>query len=64
MQKGNLPASAGSRSVEREWAVPDALKLSEKFRRFVVLLSIHKCWTHLRTRSSFAGPLQPVCVAC
>ncbi|AGI69441.1 hypothetical protein OAN307_c40200 [Octadecabacter antarcticus 307] len=34
-----------------------ALKLSEKFRRFVILVSIRSCWIHLSTLSSFAGPL-------
>jgi hypothetical protein len=32
--------------------------LSEKFRRFVILVSIHQCWIHLSTLSEFAGPLQ------
>jgi hypothetical protein len=35
-----------------------ALNLSEKFRRFVILVSIHSCWIHLSTLSEFAGPLQ------
>ncbi|MEY8142129.1 hypothetical protein AB9F27_08090, partial [Falsihalocynthiibacter sp. CO-5D18] len=35
-----------------------ALKLSEKFRRFVILVSIRLCWIHLSTLSEFAGPLQ------
>ena len=35
-----------------------ALKLSEKFRRFVILVSIRSGWTHLSTLSEFAGPLQ------
>jgi hypothetical protein len=34
-----------------------ALNLSEKFRRFVILVSIHSCWIHLSTLSNFAGPL-------
>jgi len=34
------------------------LNLSEKFRRFVILVSIRSCWIHLSTLSSFAGPLQ------
>jgi two-component system, NarL family, nitrate/nitrite response regulator NarL len=34
------------------------LKLSEKFRRFVILVSIRPGWIHLSTLSKFAGPLQ------
>jgi type I restriction enzyme S subunit len=34
------------------------LKLSEKFRRFVILVSIRSGWIHLSTLSEFAGPLQ------
>ena len=44
------PRSASSATV--------ALKLSEKFRRFVIHVSIHSGWTHLSTLSEFAGPLQ------
>jgi hypothetical protein len=32
--------------------------LSEKFRRFVILVSIRARWIHLSTLSKFAGPLQ------
>jgi len=32
--------------------------LSEKFRRFVILVSIRSCWIHLSTLSKFTGPLQ------
>ena len=32
--------------------------LFEKFRRFVILVSIRSCWIHLSTLSSFTGPLQ------
>src|SRR6056297_1443353 len=35
-----------------------ALNLSEKFRRFVILVSIQSGWIHLSTLSEFAGPLQ------
>ena len=35
-----------------------ALNLSEKFRLFVILVSIHSGWIHLSTLSEFAGPLQ------
>ena len=35
-----------------------ALNLSEKFRRFVMIVSIHSGWIHLSTLSKFAGPLQ------
>ncbi|WP_220669575.1 hypothetical protein, partial [Roseinatronobacter ekhonensis] len=35
-----------------------ALNLSEKFRRFVILVSIRARWIHLSTLSKFAGPLQ------
>ncbi|MFT5799531.1 MAG: hypothetical protein ACI84R_003608, partial [Candidatus Azotimanducaceae bacterium] len=35
-----------------------ALNWSEKFRRFVILVSIRSGWIHLSTLSSFAGPLQ------
>jgi len=31
--------------------------LSEKFRRFVILVSIQSGWIHLSTLSEFAGPL-------
>jgi hypothetical protein len=34
-----------------------ALNWSEKFRRFVILVSIRSGWIHLSTLSSFAGPL-------
>jgi N-acyl-L-homoserine lactone synthetase len=34
--------------------------LSEKFRRFVILVSIRSGWIHLSTLSEFAGPLQIV----
>ncbi|MFT5066954.1 MAG: hypothetical protein ACI9TA_002581, partial [Reinekea sp.] len=34
------------------------LNWSEKFRRFVILVSIRSGWIHLSTLSSFAGPLQ------
>ncbi|WP_456389703.1 hypothetical protein, partial [Profundibacter sp.] len=34
-----------------------ALNLSEKFRRFVILVSIRSCWIHLSTLPEFAGPL-------
>lgn len=37
-----------------------ALNLSEKFRRFVILVSIHSHWIHLSTLSKFTGPLQYV----
>jgi hypothetical protein len=37
-----------------------ALNLSEKFRRFVILVSIRSGWIHLSTLSEFAGPLQVV----
>jgi hypothetical protein len=33
--------------------------LSEKFRRFVILVSIRARWIHLSTLSKFAGPLHP-----
>ncbi|WP_083790524.1 hypothetical protein [Roseobacter sp. MED193] len=36
-----------------------ALNLSEKFRRFVILVSIQSGWIHLSTLSEFAGPLHP-----
>jgi hypothetical protein len=32
--------------------------LSEKFRRFVILVPIRSGWIHLSTLSEFAGPLQ------
>jgi hypothetical protein len=35
-----------------------ALNLSEKFRLFVILVSIHSGWLHLNTLSNFGGPLQ------
>jgi hypothetical protein len=35
-----------------------ALKLSEKFRRFVILVSIRSGWIHLSTLSEFARSLQ------
>jgi hypothetical protein len=35
-----------------------ALNLSEKFRLFIILVSIRSCWIHLSTLSKFAGPLQ------
>ena len=44
------PRSASSATV--------ALNLFEKFRRFVILVSIRSCWIHLSSLSSFAGPLQ------
>ncbi len=34
-----------------------ALNWSEKFRRFVILVSIRSGWIHLSTLSEFAGPL-------
>ncbi|EDZ43387.1 hypothetical protein RB2083_2902 [Rhodobacteraceae bacterium HTCC2083] len=33
------------------------MKLSEKFRRFVILVSIRSGWIHLSTLSKFPGPL-------
>jgi cell division protein FtsL len=44
------PRSASSATAALNW--------SEKFRRFVILVSIHSCWIHLSTLSEFAGPLQ------
>jgi len=44
------PRSASSATV--------ALNLSEKFRRFVSLVSIRSWWIHLSTLSKFSGPLQ------
>jgi hypothetical protein len=38
--------------------------LSEKFRRFVILVSIHQCWIHLSTLSNFAGPLHIIKRLC
>jgi hypothetical protein len=35
-----------------------ALNVSEKFRRFVILVSIRSGWIYLSTLSEFAGPLQ------
>ncbi|MEH6645838.1 hypothetical protein, partial [Sulfitobacter sp.] len=34
-----------------------ALNVSEKFRRFVILISIRSGWIDLSTLSNFAGPL-------
>jgi len=36
------------------------VNLSEKFRRFVILVSIRSRWIHLSTLSKFAGP----CMNC
>jgi transposase len=44
------PRSASSATATLNW--------SDKFRRFVVLVSILSCWIHLSTLSNFAGPLQ------
>ena len=35
-----------------------ALNLSEKFCRFVILVSIHSVWIQVSTLSEFTGPLQ------
>jgi hypothetical protein len=34
--------------------------LSEKFRRFVIFVSIRSSWIHLSTLSEFAGPLHSI----
>ena len=39
-----------------------ALNLSHKFRRFVILASIHSGWIHLSTLSQFARPLHSAVV--
>ena len=44
------PRSASSATAALNW--------SEKFRRFVILVSIRSGWIHLSTLSEFAGPLQ------
>jgi hypothetical protein len=44
------PRSASSATAALNW--------SEKFRRFVILVSIYQCWIHLSTLSKFARPLQ------
>ena len=35
-----------------------ALNLSEKFRRFVILVSIYSVWIQFSTLPEFTGPLQ------
>ena len=44
------PRSTSSATAPLNW--------SEKFRRFVILVSILSCWIHLSTLSNFLGPLQ------
>ena len=46
------PRSASSATAALNW--------SEKFRRFVILVSIRSGWIHLSTLSEFAGPLHPI----
>ena len=57
--KGRLAAISctvlSSRSASSSTA---ALNWSEKFRRFVILVSFRSDWIHLCTLSEFAGPLQ------
>ena len=56
----DLLHSLGSRTIlssRSALSATAALNLSQKFRHFVILVSIHSGWIHLNTLSEFAGPL-------